>query len=84
MVVRVVVVDADAAAGLMQRILNELDVEDVSFDSARQQVQIDVHKRPDETLVEVLNLLEDWLGDGRRAPTSVEIDDRRYVLGAVG
>jgi hypothetical protein len=43
-----------------------------------------VHKRPDETLVEVLNLLEDWLGDGRRAPTSVEIDNRRYVIGAVG
>jgi hypothetical protein len=84
MVVRVFVVDADAAEGLMQRVLQEVDVADVYFDSASQQVQIDVEKSPDETLVEVLNLLEDWLGTGGRAPTSVEIDDRRYVLGAAG
>ena len=38
----------------------------------------------DETLVEVLNLLENRLGIGGRPPTSVEIDDHRYLLGAVG
>lgn len=35
MVVRVFVADADAAAGLMRRVLREVDVADVYFDSAR-------------------------------------------------
>ena len=82
MVVRVTVVDADQAEGLVQRVRQELDVEDVEFEQARQQVRIEVAKNPDETLGVVLNLLESWLGEGGRAPTSVEIDDRRYVLGA--
>ena len=82
MVVRVTVVDADQAEGLVQRVRQELDVEDVEFEQARQQVRIEVAKNPDETLGVVLNLLESWLGEGGRAPTSVEIDDRQYVLGA--
>lgn len=82
MVVRVTVGDAEAAAGLMQRIVREVDVEDVNFDAARQQVLIEVRKSPDETIVGILNLVENWLGSGDRAPTNVEIDDHQYVLGA--
>ena len=84
MVVRVTVVDADQAAVLMQRVRHEVDVEEVEFEQARQQVRIDVEKNPDETLGEVLNLLESWLGAAGLAPTNVEIDDHRYVLGAAG
>jgi hypothetical protein len=84
MVVRVSVVDTDAAAGLMQRVRCEVTVAQVEFDAARQEVRIEIEQQPDETLVEVLNLLENWLGIGDRPPTSVEIDDHRYLLGAVG
>jgi hypothetical protein len=82
MVVRVTVVDAEQAEGLVQLVRREVDVEDVEFEQARQQVRIEVERNPDETLGIVLNLLESWLGEGGREPTSVEIDDRRYVLGA--
>ena len=82
MVVRVTVVDADQAAVLVHRVRREVDVVKVEFEQARQHVRIEVEKNPDETLGKVLNLLETWLGEGGRAPTSVEIDDRRYVLGA--
>jgi hypothetical protein len=84
MVVRVTVVDADQAAVLMQRVRREVDVDGVEFEQARQQVRIDVAKNPDETLGEVLNLLESWLGAGGYPPTSVVIDDHSYVLGAAG
>jgi hypothetical protein len=82
MVVRVSVINAEAAVGLMERILQEVDVQDVNFEQAQQQVRIDVGRNPDETLVEVLNLLESWLGADGHPATSVEIDDHRYVLGA--
>jgi hypothetical protein len=82
MVVRVTVVDAEQASVLVHRVRREVDVVEVEFEQARQQVRIEVEKNPDETLGKVLNLLESWLGEGGRAPTSVEIDDRRYVLGA--
>ena len=62
----------------------ELSLERVEFEQARQQVRIDVEKNPDETLGEVLNLLESWLGAGGYPPTSVVIDDHSYVLGAAG
>jgi len=84
MVVRVTVVDADQAAVLMQRVRQMVNVEDVEFEQARQQVRIDVEKNPDETLGEVLNLLESWLGAGGHPPTNVEIDDHSYVIGAAG
>jgi len=83
MVVRVTVVDAEQAEDLVQRLRREVDAADVAFEQARQQVRIEVEKDPDETLGVVLSLLERWLGEGGRAPTDVEIDDRRYVLGAV-
>ena len=82
MVVRVSVADTEAAVGLMQRILREVDVHDVNFEHGELRVRIDVERNPDETLVEVLNLLESWLGAGGHSPTSVEIDEHRYVLGA--
>jgi hypothetical protein len=82
MVVRVSVADAEGAVELMQRVLREVDVQDVNFEYAEQRVRIDVARNPDETLVEVLNLLESWLGTGGHPPTDVEIDDHRYVLGA--
>ncbi|HEY4348299.1 MAG TPA: hypothetical protein VGM80_11985 [Gaiellaceae bacterium] len=82
MVVRVSVVDADAAAGLVDRLQREVDVADVGFEPGRLQVRIDLERKPDETLGEVLNLLESWLGAGGHAPASVEIDDHSYVLGA--
>jgi hypothetical protein len=82
MVVRVTVVDADQAEGLVQRVRREVDVEQVEFEQTRQQVRIEVARNPDETLGVVLSLLESWLGENGREPTSVEIDDRRYVLGA--
>ena len=83
MVVRVTVVDAEQAEDLVQRLRREVDAADVAFEQARQQVRIEVEKNPDETLGVVLGLLESWLGEGGRAQTDVEIDDRRYVLGAV-
>jgi type II secretory pathway component PulL len=82
MIVRVSVVDAERAVALMQRIRSEVDVEEVNFEQDRQQVRIDVEKNRDETLVEVLNLLESWLGADGLPPTNVEIDDHRYLLGA--
>ena len=84
MVVRVFVVDADAAAGLVDRLQREVDVADVGFEPGRLQVRIDLERKPDETLGEVLNLLESWLGAGGHPPASVEIDDHSYVLGAAG
>jgi hypothetical protein len=84
MVVRVTVIDEAKAAELMQRLACEVDVRDVGFEQDRQQVRIEVGRNPDETLVEVLNLLENWLGTGGFPPTNVEIDEHRYVLGAAG
>jgi hypothetical protein len=82
MVVRVSVADAEAGVELMERILREVDVHDVSLESGQRQVRIDLHRNPDDGLVAVLNLLEGWLGAGGHPPTNVEIDDHPYVLGA--
>ena len=80
MVVKVSVAETAAAEGLMQRILREVQVQDVNFVQGQQQVLIELRRNPDETLVEVLNLLENWLGASGHPPTSVEIDEHRYVL----
>jgi hypothetical protein len=82
MVVRVSVVDAQSAEVLIRRLTTDTEAEDVSFDSARQQVCIDVGKNAEQALVRILSLVEEWLGDGGRAPTNVEIDAHRYVLAA--
>lgn len=80
MVVRVNVVDAEPADALIRRLVEEVHAEQVCFDSARQQVCIDVAKNPDEGLVRILNVVEEWLGVTGCAPTTVEIDERSYVL----
>jgi hypothetical protein len=82
MVVRVSVADAEAAAELMQSILRGVDVKDVTFEDGKRQVRIDLQRNPDDGLVEVLNLLEGWLGACGHPPANVEIDDHPYVLGA--
>jgi hypothetical protein len=82
MVVKVSVAEAAAAEGLMQRILREVEVQDVNFVQGQQQVLIEVRRNHDETLTEVLNLLENWLGASGHPPISVEIDEHRYVLSA--
>jgi hypothetical protein len=82
LVVRVNVINEEAALGLVERLDRELDLQAVLFDETRLQVCLQVQKNPDHTLVEILNLLQSWLRDGGRAPTKVDIDDHEYVLGA--
>jgi len=81
-VIRVGVVDAETAGGLIPLLVQSVDAERVCFEPASQKVCIEVETNPDRTLVTILNLVEEWLGDGGHAPTHVEIDDHTYVLGA--
>jgi hypothetical protein len=82
MVVRVTVVDGDAASMLVERLRSELGVEEAGFEAEHHLVRIAIARTPDGTLVDVLNLVESWLGSAGLPPTNVEIDDRRYMLGA--
>jgi len=82
MFVRVTVVDADSAGGLIRELVREVDADRVCFEAATQQVCVEIDKDPDHTLVRVLNVVEAWLGSGDRAPTDVAVDDHSYVLGA--
>lgn len=82
MVIRVGVVDTETAGGLIPLLAQAVEVEHVCFEPSSQQVCIEVETNPDRTLVTILNLVEEWLGDGGHAPTHVEIDDHSYVLGA--
>ena len=82
MVIRIAVVDANSAAGLMPLLADEVEVERICFEPSMQQVYVDVQTSPDQTLVKVLNVVEEWLGAGGRAPTRIEVDDHSYVLGA--
>jgi hypothetical protein len=82
MVVRVTVVDSDSAGGLIRRLVQEIEAERVRFESERQQVCIEVMRNSDQALGRILTVVEQWLGDGGRAPTDVQIDEHRYVLGA--
>jgi uncharacterized protein YajQ (UPF0234 family) len=81
-VVEVTTVDADAGLYLVERIERELDIEDVDFSAERMQVRIEVKRTPDTKLVQLLDLLEEWLFVRGLAPTKVAIDDHEYVLGA--
>jgi hypothetical protein len=81
-VIRVGVVDPETAGGLIPLVAQEVDAERVCFEPSSQQVCIEVERNPDQTLVRILNLVEEWLGAGGHAPTRVEIDDHTYVLGA--
>jgi hypothetical protein len=84
MVVQVTVVDGDAASQLMDRLRSDVGVDEVSFDPEHHLVRIGIANSPDGKLVEVLNLLESWLGATGLPPTEVEIDAHRYTLGATG
>ena len=80
-VVEVTTVDPDAGLYLVERIKRELDIEDVGFNVERMQVRIEVKRSPDTKLVQLLDLLEDWLFVRGLAPTKVAIDDHEYLLG---
>ena len=82
MVVRVTVVDSFAAGELIRLLVQEVDAEQVRFEPDRQQVCVEIVKSPDQAIGRTLSVVEAWLGDGGRAPTDVEIDEHRYVLGA--
>lgn len=81
MMVRVSVVDAEAATSLVQQLVEEADATSVDFDVDRQEVRVELGKDPDRALVGILSLLEHWLRSVGHPPTSVAIDDHRYVLG---
>jgi hypothetical protein len=78
-VVRVTVADVDAAGGLIQELVREVDAERVSLDSATKQVGVEVDKHPDP-LVGILNVVEAWLASGEHAPSTISVDERSYVL----
>ena len=80
-VVEVTTVDADSSQYLVERIERELGIEEVDFNAERMQVRIKVERTPDTSLVDLLNLLEEWLFVRGLAPTRVAIDDHEYVLG---
>jgi hypothetical protein len=82
MVVRVTVLDTESAGALIRLLVREVDAERVRFEPDSQQVCVDIARSPDQAVGRVLSTVEAWLGDGGRAPTDVEIDEHRYVLGA--
>jgi hypothetical protein len=82
MVVRVTVVDSVAAGELIQLLVQEVDAGQVRFEPDRQEVCVEIAKSPDQAIGRILSVVETWLGDGGRAPTTVEIDEHPYVLGA--
>lgn len=82
MVVRVTVVDSVGAGELIRLLVQEVDAEQVRFEPDRQQVCVEVAKSPEQAIGRILSVVETWLGDGGLAPTDVEIDEHRYVLGA--
>jgi hypothetical protein len=84
MVVRVGVLDGDSAAGLIPLLAKEVEAERIRFDTSSRQLCIEIERNQDEAVVRILNVVERWLGDGGRAPTSIEIGERSYVLGAQG
>jgi hypothetical protein len=80
-VVEVTTVDADSSQYLVERIERELGIEDADFSPERMRVRIEIARTPDTSLVELLNLLEEWLFVRGLAPTKVAIDDHQYILG---
>jgi uncharacterized protein YajQ (UPF0234 family) len=81
-VVEVTTADADSALYLVERIERELDIDGVDFNARRMRVRIEVERTPDTKLVELLDLLEEWLFVRGLAATNVAIDDHEYLLGA--
>jgi hypothetical protein len=81
-VVEVATVDADAGLYLVERIERELEIDHVDFNRERMQVRIEVKRTPGTKLVQLLDLLQEWLFVRGLAPTKVAIDDHEYVLAA--
>ena len=81
MLVLVTVADADTASGLVERLVSEVDAEQVRFEPERRQVCVELTREPDRNLGLILNAVESWLGDGGRPPARVEIDGHSYTLG---
>lgn len=86
MLVLVTVADADTASGLIEKLVGEVDAEQVRFEPEHRQVSVELKREPDRNLGRILNAVESWLGDGGRPPAKVEIDGHSYTLGdgAVG
>ena len=86
MLVLVTVADADTATGLIEKLVGEVDAEEVRFEPEHRQVSVQLKREPDRNLGRILNAVESWLGDGGRPPATVEIDGHSYTLGtpAVG
>ncbi len=81
MLVLVTVADADTASGLIEKLVGEVDAEQVRFEPEHRQVSVELKREPDRNLGRILNAVEAWLGDGGRPPAKVEIDGRSYTLG---
>jgi hypothetical protein len=80
-VVRVSVDGADSAEALIRELVPKVNAEHVYFESATQQVCVEVGRDPDQMLVAVLGIVEAWLGGRGRATTTVAVDERNYTLG---
>lgn len=81
MVVRVSVVDAEAAKSLVKRLAEEIDAKSVKFAAGRGELRVELSRDPDRALVRMLSVLEHWLRSGDHPPLNVEIDEHSYVLG---
>jgi hypothetical protein len=79
-VVRVEVGDAGSAGELIQRLLEEVEAGEVSFEVASRRVCVDLGKDPDQAVARVLRTVEDWLVDLGGIGAKVEIDGRSYAL----
>jgi hypothetical protein len=86
MLVLITVADADTATGLIEKLVGEVEAENVRFEPEHRQVCVELKREPDGNLGRILNAVESWLGDGGRPPAKVEIDGHSYTLGvgAVG
>jgi hypothetical protein len=82
MLVLVTVADADTASGLIEKLVAEVDAEQVRFEPEHRQVSVELKREPERNLGLILNAVESWLGDGGRPPATVEIDGHSYTLGA--
>lgn len=80
MLVRVEVENAGSAGELIQRLLEEVEAAEVSFEAASRRVCIELGKDPDQAVARVLRTVEDWLADLGRIAAKVDIDGRSYTL----
>jgi hypothetical protein len=79
-VVRVEVKNAGSAGALIQRLLDEVEAAEVSFEAVSQCVCVDLASDPDQGVSRVLRMVEEWLADSGGIATTVDINGRSYVL----